>query len=209
MGTRLERLESPGFERSVNDPAASRQRFRIQTQCSDACVLRFENTDGDQLQKQLAEFGKGAMEKGAVDLAIGGGRVHIDSVKIESNPLYLQTRIEMLCEKIRLLVVSYFFLIFAPFLFVGALAFTSATIFRPRAAIYNICYVLALACWLLVLTRTALLILIDATSMPALQGLYMTPAYFMLTSGAVLSCAAWLQLFIDMQRLAEAPAHSE
>jgi hypothetical protein len=56
--------------------------------------------------------------------------------------------------------------------------------------------VLALMSWMLVALLTALLILIDVTAFPALQASYLAPAYFFLVGGAVLSCAAWLQLFV-------------
>jgi hypothetical protein len=42
--------------------------------------------------------------------------------------------------------------------------------------------------------RVSVLTLIDATSFPALNALYMAPAYFTAIAAAVLSCAAWIQL---------------
>ncbi|MHB8270359.1 hypothetical protein [Bradyrhizobium sp.] len=58
----------------------------------------------------------------------------------------------------------------------------------------NICYVVALVSWVLVFARTSVLVLIDVTSFPALNQTYLAPAYFLLMSGAVLSCAALLNL---------------
>jgi hypothetical protein len=63
-----------------------------------------------------------------------------------------------------------------------------------RRVLWNASYALALTSWLLVFTRVTLLVFIDATSFPALNRGYLGPAYFLLVSGAVLSCSAWLQL---------------
>jgi hypothetical protein len=63
-----------------------------------------------------------------------------------------------------------------------------------RIVMLNTCYVVALVSWALVFARASLLILIDATSFSALNVTYLAPAYFLLMSGAVLSCAALLNL---------------
>ena len=47
---------------------------------------------------------------------------------------------------------------------------------------------------MLVAMRVGLVILIDVTSFPALNPFYLAPAYFLLVSAAVLSCAAWLEV---------------
>ena len=52
---------------------------------------------------------------------------------------------------------------------------------------------MALVCWGLVFSRTALLLLIDVTSFPALNGGYLAPAYYLLVAAAVLSITAWAQ----------------
>src|SRR6185503_450344 len=83
-----------------------------------------------------------------------------------------------------------------PILALGAVAFLAATLLYWRVALSNICFILALGAWLLVVTRVLLLSLIDATSFPALTVPYLSPAYFMAASGSVLSLAAFLGLFV-------------
>jgi len=58
------------------------------------------------------------------------------------------------------------------------------------------CYVMALVSWVLVMSRVALLILIDVTSFPAINAQYLAPAYFFLVCGAVFSCCAGMQLLM-------------
>jgi hypothetical protein len=81
-----------------------------------------------------------------------------------------------------------------PALLLGVIAFAISSVTYWRSALRNVCYVLALVSWILVLSRVGLLLLTAATSLPALMVHYMAPAYFMMVSGAVFSCAAWLQL---------------
>ncbi len=69
-----------------------------------------------------------------------------------------------------------------------------ASVFYRRKAVDEVCYVVGVACWLLVFVRMTLLILIDATSFPAITGFYIAPAYFLLMGGAVLFCACFLNL---------------
>jgi hypothetical protein len=78
---------------------------------------------------------------------------------------------------------------------IGAIAFAVTTLLYPRRAIRNACYLLALTCWTLVLTRVTLLVLITATSMNSLHGVYNGPICLLLVVAVVLSIAAWLQLW--------------
>ena len=97
--------------------------------------------------------------------------------------------------RVRDLIAAYYNWIFLPILVVGVVSFlVSALVFWKRA-VWNVCFVVAFVSWFLVVERTTLLILIDATSFTALRVNYLSPCYFLLVSGAVLSIAALLQVF--------------
>jgi hypothetical protein len=187
---RVERTASPDIQAGSKDPAASDQRFMIRARCTDDCLLTFVTLDGAKLEKPLADF-----IRGSVGFDFGGGHIHVDSAAIHPNPTYVKTPIEAGCDLVRKAILTYYHLLFVPLLVLGALAFLAATFMYPRIAVTNVTYILALVSWLLVFLRASLLVLIDVTSFLALLGFRLAPAHYMLVSGAVLSCAAWLQLF--------------
>jgi hypothetical protein len=184
----LSRLASPDLQNGFKDPAASQQRFVLDTICVDRCVLQIETPEGQKSEKTL-----GQVRTDATDIAVGGGKVHIDSTEVESDSS-APTGIERFCNVVRVVVLSHYSWLSIPVLFAGILSFLIATALYWRIALRDVCYVMALVSWLLVVVRGSLIILIDATSFFALDPLYLAPAYFLLMSGAVLSCAAFLNL---------------
>jgi hypothetical protein len=184
---RLERFSSPDIAQHFNDPDASNQRFSLLTRCSDACVLVLRTPEGVTIQKTFAE-----LRKAPIGFNFGKGYLYIDSTELD--PESTPTRVDRLCLQIRNVVNMSYSLLFLPILAIGLIAFlVSALVFWKRA-IWNVCFVMAVVCWGLAFERVTLLILIDSTSFLALIQLYLSPAYFMLVSGAVLSIAALLQL---------------
>jgi hypothetical protein len=184
----MHRNPSPDLQSGFKDPDASQQRFVLETTCVDRCVLQIETPEGQKVEKTLGE-----VRNGAVNIGVGGGTVHIDSTEISSDSS-APTKIEMFCNILRMAILSHYFWLSIPTLIAGMLSFLVATVLYWRIVMLNMCYVMALVSWLLVFVRTSLLILIDATSFPALYGFYLAPAYFLLMSGAVLSSAALLNL---------------
>ena len=185
---KMDRYSSPDIQSAFKDPDASQQRFILDTACVDKCVLEIETPEGQKAEKTLGEIrGK------AADIVVGGGSVHFDSTETTFDA-FAPARIDGFCNVLRMNILSHYSWLSVPTLIVGLLSFLVATVLYWRTAMLNICYVVALVSWVLVFARTSLLILIDVTSFPALQLTYLVPAYFLLISGAVLSCAALLNL---------------
>jgi hypothetical protein len=99
-------------------------------------------------------------------------------------------------------ILAYYGGLFFPILALGlvaliASAFTvqgRATFFTVQGrAAFNVCFVMALACWGLALSRTAPLLLIDIMSFRAVFSFYLAPACYLLVAAAVLSIAVWTQ----------------
>src|SRR5215471_6830245 len=112
--------------------------------------MTFRATDGEQ-KKTLAELRLAPLE-----FELGAGRLHIDRTVVAS----ITSRAQEICGAIRAAVVSHYEFVFLPLLALGAVAFVLTTALRARGAVANMCYVMALVSWVLVMSRVALLILI-------------------------------------------------
>lgn len=188
--SRFERRSSPDVQQRFNDPGASNQRFWLLTRCSDDCLLILRTPEGNTTQRTLAE-----LRNAPIDLNLGKGRVRIDSVDFQKDPEYAPSPFDRLCGQIRNAVMIYYKWILWPTLMTGLMAFLISALVFWRRSVWNLCFVMALVCWGLAFERTTLLLLIDSTSFPALNSVYLGPAYYILVCGAVLSIAAWLQLY--------------
>jgi hypothetical protein len=186
----LERRPSPDLVQAFNDPRAADQRLAIWVRCSNECVVAFRTGEG-AVSRTLAE-----LRRAPLGFEVGSGRVHFDSVVVRPNPGFSTPRTQELANSVREVVVSNYKFVFLPVVGIGAIAFVVLSLLRLRRALSNLSYVVALTCWMLVVLRAGLLTLIDVTSFPALNPSYLAPAYFLLVAAAVLSCAAWLQLFL-------------
>jgi hypothetical protein len=185
----MDRNSSPDLQSAFKDPDASEQRFILDTVCVDKCVLEIETPEGQKVEKTLGEIRAAT----AADIGVGGGTVHIESTET-SVDVFMPTRIDEFCNNLRKRILSNYSWLSVPTVIAGLLSFFVATVLYWRIVMLNICYVVALVSWVLVFSRTSMLVLIDATSFPALNQTYLAPAYFVLMSGAVLSCAALFNL---------------
>jgi hypothetical protein len=181
----IDRQISPDISTYFKDSSASQQRFSIRTDCTDDCILTVEGSDGATLEKRLAELRPGSFN-------VGTGTFHIDSLTVLPNPA--ESAADRFFGRVRAAILTVYPYIFLPALFVGLLGFLAATFVLPRKTAFNGCYAIALSWWLVVFLRVTLLSVIDATSFPAVSGLYIGPAHFALVCAAVFSCAAWLQV---------------
>jgi hypothetical protein len=185
----LNRRPSPDIQQVFHDPAATDQRFTIRTRCRADCVMQFRASEGVEVDKSLADL-RGA----PIEFTLGPGRMFIDTTEVRENSTYITQRSEDICNVVRTALLRNYKFLFLPVLVIGIIAFVASTVLYWKNILSNMSYILALTSWMLVVLRCALLTLIDATLFPSLHGQYMAPAYFLLVCGAVLSCAAWLQL---------------
>jgi hypothetical protein len=185
----IERKRSPDIANHFHDDLASLQRYAINVECNGHCVLRAQAPDGSHIEKAFADLAKAPL-----GIAIGPGTLYVDGADSGDDAQYKLTRADEVARRIRHAVVEDYKYPFLPMLVLGVIAFAASTLLYRRAALGNVCYVIALVAWMLAVTRATLLLLITATSFNALHVLYMAPAYFMLVAGAMFSCASWLQL---------------
>ena len=181
---RFDRKTSPDLQQAFKDPEALNQRFTISTNCMDSCVVEFQTSERERIEKSLAE-----LRRAPITFKVGEGRVYIDTAEVDVGII--------ISNIVRKTVATYYKYIYGPVVMAGIIAFVAATSLRPRKSTSNVCWLLALTSWSLVILRVGLLILIEVTSFPALAPNYLTPAYFFLACGAVFSIAAFLQVFND------------
>ena len=185
-----ERKLSPDLVAGFRNPAMAHQRFTITVQCHDDCTLRLEAMNGAYVEKMLAEF-----RGGPFSFKVGEGDVRVDETRVHAPAASVVHRSDELFRRLRFFVLTYYHFVFVPVLAAGVIAFAVATLFYPKYAIWNVCYVLALVSWTLAFARVSLLILMEQTAtLTVLNPFYGAPVFFMTASGAVLSIAAVVQL---------------
>ena len=192
----VDRLPSPDIAEYFKDPLSSKQRFSIRTVCSGSCILTIRGDDGASVERRLAQ-----VAEHSAPITVGSGELYVDEKSAADDPSYSDTREDILLERARAGVLRAYPYLLYPVFLVGLIAFLSISCIYRAAAVWNPCYVLAATCWILVISRVTLLVIIAATAFPAIEPIYIAPAHFALVGAAVLSIAAFLQLYRN-------PSHS-
>lgn len=183
----MRRIASPDIAAHFADADAATQRFVIRSACNDACRLRIA-TDASEVDVDLAK-----LAAAPTSIRVDRGTFYVDASERERSPFAADLP-QTLSRKIRSFVSHEYNLLFRPILALGVIAFVVATVVCWRRVLLNACYVMALGSWLIVGMRCLLLVIIDLAIFPAAFPLYLTPAYFFVVCGAVLSIAAAVQL---------------
>jgi len=122
------------------------------------------------------------------------GDIRFDAASSGLTELFQPQRPNAISYRIRETVMRNFEFVRVPLLAAGIIA-AFACLTWWRAALLNAAYLLALTMWTLAASRILLIALMDATFYAgAINPVYLAPAGFAMTAGAVLSIAAWLQL---------------
>ena len=186
----VDRGDSPDIAKHFGDPRASLQRFIIRTDCEPGCLLRIEAAYGAEAERRFDEL----VNKAPYGFAVGQGTFYLDVATPMTDATYKTTPADHLANTLRALNSHLYKFPYGAIVGLGILAFVLCTLVHLRGAIWNACYMAALAFWTLALSRFGLLLFTHATALPALQLHYFAPTYFMIVCGACFSLAAWLQL---------------
>jgi hypothetical protein len=181
----LSRVASPDLVQSQHDEQAGHQRFRFRTQCGPGCTLRFiaENgvfrdvivSDSVSLTHQFLPLGSGL-------LVFDGGAVSRDQVDDD-------VRVKV-AGKIRALLYPTYEIILPPLIGLGALAFITGLFVAVRRSVYPVVLGIAAACWISVIVRAVILVLIDVSSFPAMITPYLLPIFSITVIASILSISA-------------------
>jgi hypothetical protein len=194
---RIERKSSPDLQQVFKDPAASEQRFIVHLACTDDCSLKFQAADGASAEKQVQE-----LRHVPFAFALGRGRVHIERAEVQNSPTLRSYEIS---NSIRAAIIANYWLLYLPLVGIGLIAFLVTTVGWWRTAALNPCYAIAAASWVMVVSRTGGLIVLDVINGGGLSENYLGPAYFFLVCGAIFSCAAFVQAWNARPQLEDSP----
>jgi predicted membrane channel-forming protein YqfA (hemolysin III family) len=126
-------------------------------------------------------------------ITIGSGKIFLDAAASELSELSQLNRANTASYRLRETIMRYFEFARIPVLIIGLITAFGCLI-DWRAAMLNPAYVLGIAMWALAASRIFVIALLDATFVPSSNPVYLAPAGFAATAGAILSIAAWMQL---------------
>ncbi len=181
---------SPDLVLGFKTPSAGRQRFLIQTRCSENCMIRIQGDDGAAVEKRLGDF-----KQSPIGFMIGEGHFNVDQTVTRMDPVATRHLSDRVTNAARRFIVKWYEFLFVPLLALGVVAFVLASVRSWRKALWDICYVLALTSWVLVFMRVTVLVAMEVTSATTvINPLYGAPTFFHLVCAAILSIAAWAGL---------------
>src|SRR6185437_12376045 len=197
----LIRESSPDLVESQHDPAATRQRFVLRTQCGPGCVLHFSDETGS---RDIPVTDSTAFYKKFINL--GRGLLAFDSGKVVyPTPTAKDVRV-IVAGKVRAGLYAIYDILLPILLSIGVLAFFVNCYFAIRERSYTIAFVMATVCWTGIITRSVILVLIDVSSFPAMITPYLLPIYVLSVIASALSLIALREMVLRAsQPIVESP----
>lgn len=179
---RLKRLPSFDLRSQFPDSNVAHSRFFVEVEGADDCELvadtgaRVALTD---LSDQLVN-----------PEVLGSGTILYTELVVRGLPAPLINVSVMIKDTLNRL----YRLALPVLVLLGAVGLVASLIRAWRASrLYEPLLIVAVVSWLLVASRVSLLVLIDISSFPAINALYMAPAFPLLTVACLTSVAAFLQ----------------
>lgn len=181
----LIREASPDLVQSQRDPAATRQRFVLQTSCTSGCILHFSDEFGSKsfAASDSEEFYRKVTNLGDALLVFDSGVVAYPSRPARDLRVVSARRIRVGLYRI-------YNILLPALLSLGILTFFAMCYMTIQKHRYSFAFVVATACWLGVVVRSVILVLIDASSFQAMITPYLLPVYVLSVIASVLSLTA-------------------
>lgn len=171
----ITRISSPDIAIAMSNSSATQQRFSISSLAQSGCKIVDNNGKSISID-HLYAIGSGAF-------AMGDGTLFIDSA-VTATPKTLKK----VATTIKLSLASIYKLVLPLLFWLGLILLViNLLICIIAKSIPSPLLLCALAAWMLVCTRTVILILIDISSFPAINSLYMGPAFPLLIVAIFLS----------------------
>ena len=174
----IDRISSPDIAKGFKNPDADFQRFSINMPSNEDCSISSDSLPSDNVPIKVL------LEKQEPKFNIGeNGTLYIDQI-LETN----DDSAQHLPFKIKNFLANLYKLIIPVLVISGAFAFFIYLIFTltGRVAITDI-FIVSTMMWCLFFSRIALLVLVDISSFPAINSLYMSAAFPILCLAAFLS----------------------
>lgn len=181
--TEVPRAQSPDLVDAFHDSRANLQRFTANIRCAEHCTFEVRGPDTSSKAIDIATLHAG------MSLPVGTGQFYLDNVDaVVSTTVDPRPR---LANGFRLLVARVYTYLGPLFLIGGSVCFFVALPIwwqrRRSPPEWTTLLLVAGVFWLLVVTRLVLLALVHVSLFPAVNPLYMIPAYYLTTLAAGLS----------------------
>ena len=184
------RLPSPDLVKAFADPQADHQRFDLVADCGLDCRLKITTSTNEVRVVENADL----IDARVKVLSIGQGTLYIDAKNRQMKPEPgIEAATSFSRGVRRALLAGYSFLL-PPLLGVGLLAYLGALVVAPRRCLTGPLFWLAGAAWVLLVTRLLVLSLVHISSFPAIDRLYMTPAYALCCIAPLFSIGLFLSV---------------
>ncbi len=174
----IERISSPDIVKHFNNPDANFQRFSFNVLEADDCKISLESLPASFLEiDSIMNKKNGSFKVGANSTIYFDEILRVKSYFIQSLPLKFKNTLSSLYKLVVPVIV-----------FLGALAYAVSLIVTLvlKKRFDNISIVSTML-WCLFFSRVFLLVLVDISSFPAINTLYMQPAFPVLCLAALLS----------------------
>jgi hypothetical protein len=198
------RQESPDLVVAFGDAGASQQRFRLPILCSEDCSLEIRSDLGSSGSIRIKDL------HGGIAVPVGAGEFYLDSIEEIGSSSAAPDPRQNLAHAIRGIARQPYSL-FGTFVMISAFVACLVVLCVPRwrrslAPRYRIALLLALVAWVLVASRILGLALIHISLFPAVNSLYMMPAYYLSVVATALSLLCFARAAgAEYRRRFEAP----
>jgi len=193
----LERAPSQDVAQLFGDERARYQRFVVTTGCMDRCSLVVRGAE------EMARYALGAGRTGLVDVRDPALDLYVERDERQAAAASgARSFAALRAALVRIYRVA------VPAIVLGGLLALGAAVRRGARLASSPPLVAVVALWALVLTRVALVVLVDASSFPALTFQYLAPGCYLAVAAAFFSFAAVRRVGTEPRRagLARAPA---
>jgi hypothetical protein len=175
----LVRNASQDLMLTFNDKYATHQRFKIKTRCSDGCKLTFSPLFGADFIVPLKSTEK--------YISNGDGTLAFDYINYQNNSISTAN----IRVNFALIVRSFFHQVYGvllpALLTMGLLSYVLSSYLAIKKSDYSLLLAVASACWISIIARAAILVLVDISSFPAITVPYMQPIFSFSIIASILS----------------------
>lgn len=174
----VDRLSSPDIAKHFKNPNAKFQRFLISVACNENCSISAYSSDLNNFQiKSLLEKQKTGLSLGSNGTLYFDEIFQIEDYSRQNNFLNVKQRL-----------VALYKLIIPGLVLLGVMAYFIYLIFLwLRKAPFTDIFIACTMLWFLFLSRILLIVLVDISSFPAINSLYMSAAFPILCLASLLS----------------------
>lgn len=167
------RLDSPDI--ATLFPKAVSQRFQISFSCGYVCGVKFVSQTGD-----VFDFDPGSPPKLHSDIHYGHSVIAFDSVAIQNSDVAEVSKVVSISREARVGLYRLYSVIVTPLVYAGIVCFLIMIVLYPKRLLSSEAFIFSAAIAVLILSRTAILLLINISSFPSLTPAYFSPALCLL-----------------------------